>query len=67
MRKTEKIISRLFLNEGKKVIFVPNFLKDKIQMNKKNRGNKFLFNYWKPKFTLEQGINKVFQYYVRSL
>jgi len=66
IRKVAKIISRLFLEKGKKVIFVPASSKDKIQMNKKNRANKFLFNYWKPKFTLEQGINKVFQYYVRS-
>ena len=67
IKEIAKIISRLFLNKGKKVIFVPAISKDKIQMNKKNRGKKFIFNYWKPKFTLEQGINKVFQHYVRTL
>jgi nucleoside-diphosphate-sugar epimerase len=67
IKEIAKIISRLFLNKGKKVIFVPAISKDKIQMNKKNTGKKFIFNYWKPKFTLEQGINKVFQHYVRTL
>jgi nucleoside-diphosphate-sugar epimerase len=61
-----KIISSLFLEQGKVVRFIPSANKDNLQFNKKNKSEKFLSKYWEPKFTLEQGIKKVFRYYTKS-
>ena len=58
-----KIISKLFFVKGKKVKFIPAKIKDTVQLNKRNKANKFLFKYWKPKFSLNQGIQEVFDYY----
>jgi len=58
-----KIITKLFIVKGKKVKFIPGKIKDIVQLNKRNKANKFLFKYWKPKFSLKQGIQEVFDYY----
>jgi nucleoside-diphosphate-sugar epimerase len=58
-----KIITKLFIDKGKKVKFIPTKIKDTVQLNKRNKANKFLFKYWKPKFSLKQGIQEVFDYY----
>ena len=58
-----KIIKKFFLKEGKNIIFIPSNLKDSVQLNSKNKFDKFIFNFWKPKFTLEDGVAEVFQYY----
>jgi nucleoside-diphosphate-sugar epimerase len=58
-----KIITKLFIVKGKKVKFIPAKIKDTVQLNKRNKANKFLFKYWKPKFSLKQGIQEVFDYY----
>jgi nucleoside-diphosphate-sugar epimerase len=58
-----KIITKLFTVKGKKVKFIPAKIKDTVQLNKRNKANKFLFKYWKPKFSLNQGIQEVFNYY----
>ena len=58
-----KIITKLFTVKGKKVKFIPAKIKDTVQLNKRNKANKFLFKYWKPKFSLNQGIQEVFDYY----
>jgi nucleoside-diphosphate-sugar epimerase len=58
-----KIITKLFVVKGKRVKFVPAKTKDTVQLNKKNKANKFLFKYWRPKFSLNQGIQEVFEYY----
>ena len=58
-----KIITKLFTVKGKKVKFIPAKIKDNVQLNKRNKANKFLFKYWKPKFSLNQGIQEVFDYY----
>jgi len=56
IRNVAKIISKLFLKNGKKVDFIPANNKDGVQMNKKNKADRFLFRYWKPKFSLEEEI-----------
>jgi nucleoside-diphosphate-sugar epimerase len=65
IRKVANIISELFLREGKIVKFIPAENKDGVQMNKKNKADRFLFKYWKPKFSLKQGITQVFNHYIQ--
>jgi nucleoside-diphosphate-sugar epimerase len=60
-----KTITKLFAVKGKKVKFIPAKIKDTVQLNKRNKANKFLFKYWKPKFSLNQGIQEVFDYYCK--
>ena len=36
---------------------------DQLQNNKNNIPNKFFFNFWKPKHTIEKGIDKIIDYY----
>jgi nucleoside-diphosphate-sugar epimerase len=65
IREVANIISELFLREGKIVKFKPAKNKDGVQMNKKNKAEKFLFKYWEPKFSLKQGITQVFNHYIK--
>jgi nucleoside-diphosphate-sugar epimerase len=62
--KISKIISKLFKEIGKKVIFIPSKDRDQVQMQIKNYGDKFLFNFWKPKYSLKSGIRKIFNHYL---
>jgi len=34
-----------------------------MQKGKLNIANKFIFKYWKPQFNLNDGINKIIEYY----
>jgi len=61
--KVAKIIQQLFHNKGKKIKFIPAKTKDTVQLNKKNKSNDFLFKYWSPKFSINKGIEEVFNYY----
>jgi nucleoside-diphosphate-sugar epimerase len=63
---TAKIIKNLFLKNGKSVQYVPSNQKDTVQLDSKNKFNKFIFNFWKPKFSLEEGIKEIFKYYMES-
>jgi nucleoside-diphosphate-sugar epimerase len=65
IREVANIISKLFLKEGRKVKFIPAKNKDGVQMNKKNKADRFLFKYWQPKFSLKQGITQVFNHYTK--
>ena len=60
-----KIIQNLFEEKKRNVIFLPSKDKDSLQLNKKNRSryNELLFKYWKPKFSLKEGIKEVFNNY----
>jgi nucleoside-diphosphate-sugar epimerase len=58
-----KIITKLFVVKGRRVKFIPAKKKDIVQLNKRNKANKFLLKYWRPKFSLNQGIQEVFDYY----
>lgn len=61
-----KIINKLFISKEKKVRFMPAKSNDIVQLNKKNKSNKFLLKYWRPKFSLNQGIEEVFDYYWKN-
>ena len=61
-----KTISKIFLTYGKRVKFVPNKNStDKVQNNLMNKGSNYFFKYWKPKNSLDQGIKKIFEYYLK--
>ena len=61
--KIAKIVQQLLYEKGKNIKFIPAKTKDTVQINKKNKPNNFLFKYWTPKFSLNQGIREVFNYY----
>jgi nucleoside-diphosphate-sugar epimerase len=61
--KIAKIIKKLFYQRGKSIEFIPAKKNDTVQLNKKNKSNDFPFKYWSPKFSLNQGIIEVFNYY----
>jgi nucleoside-diphosphate-sugar epimerase len=61
--KIAKIVQQLLYEKGKNIKFTPAKTKDTVQLNKKNKSNNFLFKYWSPKFSLNQGIREVFNYY----
>ena len=61
--KIAKIVQQLLYEKGKNIEFIPAKIKDTVQLNKKNKSNNFLFKYWSPKFSLNQGIREVFNYY----
>ena len=61
--KIAKIVQQLLCEKGKNIKFTPAKTKDTVQLNKKNKSNNFLFKYWTPKFSLNQGIREVFNYY----
>jgi len=59
-----KIIKKI-LNEKKvQVIIKPSSNVDTVQKNKKNLPNRFFFKFWKPKYTLENGIREIINYYI---
>ena len=37
--------------------------KDLIQVNKRNRVNKYFLKFWRPKTNLHEGINSIINYY----
>ena len=61
--KIAKIVQQLLCEKGKNIKFTPAKTKDTVQLNKKNKSSNFLFKYWTPKFSLNQGIREVFNYY----
>ena len=56
-----KIIKKLL--KKNKVQIEPSKNKDIVQMDKKNKPDMFLKKYWKPRFSLEAGIQEIIKYY----
>ena len=63
INKLALIIKKLFLQINKKVTFIPGKKIDVVQNYSGNSPNNFLKKYWKPKFSLESGIKKIFDYH----
>lgn len=61
--KIAKIIQKLLLQRNIKVKISQSKKNDQLQNNKNNIPNKFFFNFWKPKHTIEEGIDKIIDYY----
>ena len=56
-----KIIQQCFIKINKNdVIIKPGQAKDTVQMDTRNEANNFITRWWKPKTSIEEGINKVF-------
>ena len=58
------IIKKLLLKKNIKIKIIPSKLKDSVQLNKKNKADRYLFKFWKPKFSLEEGITKIIDNYI---
>ena len=58
------IIKKLLLKKNIKIKIIPSKLKDSVQLNKKNKADRYLFKFWKPKFSLEEGISRIIDNYI---
>ena len=56
-----EVIQDLFLEEGKQVQIIPSNSTDTVQLDKKNKANTFILDWWQPKTTLRSGIKKIFE------
>ena len=55
-------IQDVFHEHGMKHIeILPSKLKDSVQLDKKNKANTYILDWWQPKNTLRSGIKKVFE------
>lgn len=61
-----KIILDYFIKDGKKIKLILSKKRDNVQLNKKNKGDKLFFKYWKPKFSLQHGIGVLYKYYNKN-
>lgn len=61
--KVAEIVKSLFKKKGIDIKITRGKKNDQLQKNKKNIPNTYLKKYWKPKFSLEQGIEEVFNFY----
>lgn len=58
-----KIIQKILLMRDIKVKIKPAKKKDDLQNNKNNVSNRFFLKFWKPRYKIEQGIEKIIDYY----
>ena len=61
-----KIVKKVLSRRNIIIKIKPSPKKDDVQNNAKNKANKFLHKYYKPKVNLEQGIEKIINYYLRK-
>jgi len=64
--KVAVIIKNLFKKKGIDIKVIRGKKDDQLQKNKKNIANTYLKKYWKPKFSLEQGIEEVLNFYFKK-
>ena len=61
-----KIIQKILIKKDINIKIIPAKKKDDLQNNVNNPSNNFLLKYWKPKLQIEQGIEKILNYYQRK-
>ena len=61
-KKIKKILSR----RGFSIKIFPSKETDNLQKNVNNKSNKFLLNFWRPKYSIENGIEEIIQYYFKK-
>ena len=61
-KKIKKILSR----RGFSIQIFPSKETDNLQKNVNNKSNKFLLNFWRPKYSIENGIEEIIQYYFKK-
>lgn len=59
-----KIIKKIFKRRNIKIRIIPSESKDNLQNNKKNKPNGFILKYWKPRTKIEDGIEKILDFYL---
>ena len=62
--KIAKIIKKFLLKKNIKIKIIKNIKKDNVQRNTKNIPNKAIKKYWKPTINLEDGIEKLLNFYL---
>tara|TARA_B100000131_G_scaffold180520_1_gene174229 strand:+ start:214 stop:1056 length:843 start_codon:yes stop_codon:yes gene_type:complete len=62
--KIAEIIKKNFSLKKKRIKIYPSKNFDKIQFKKKNKPDKFILKYWKPKFSIERGIKEIINHYL---
>ncbi len=60
-KKIKKILGKKNIN----IKIKPSIKKDLVQLDKRNKPDMFLKKYWRPKFSLENGINEIIKYYYK--
>ena len=60
-----KIIKKIFKKENIDIQIKSKKLKDLIQVNKRNKVNKYFLKFWKPKTSIQDGINSIVHHYKR--
>ena len=63
--KVANIIKNIFLKKGIKIRIYPSKKKDNLQFDKKNLSDKYFLNHWKPKYSLEDGILEIVNFYLK--
>ena len=56
-----KIIQGLFKSQGKKITLNPSEAKDEVQKDARNEANPHIKKWWKPKTSIEDGIEKIYE------
>jgi len=59
-----KIIQKIFLKRKIKIKIIPSLKIDDLQKNKNNKSNNFILKYWKPKTEINDGIEKILDFYL---
>ncbi|MDA9650347.1 NAD-dependent epimerase/dehydratase family protein [Candidatus Pelagibacter sp.] len=58
-----KIIKKIFAKKNIHIEIKRNIKNDELQNNVNNVSNRFFLKYWKPKYNIEKGIEKIIDYY----
>ena len=61
-----KIIKKILVKQGINIKINPSKKKDDLQNNVNNISNKFLYKFWRPKYSIEEGINKIIKFYKKK-
>ena len=61
-----KKIKKILIKRKIKIKIYPSKKKDELQKNTLNKSNGYFLKKWKPKYTVEEGINKIINYYLSS-
>ena len=64
--KIAKIIQKILAKRKIKVQIKPSLKKDELQNNINNQSNKFFLKYWKPQFKIDEGIEKIIDFYQKK-
>ena len=59
------IIKKNFLKQGINIKIIKSKKKDTLQFNQQNKANKFFLKYWKPKYSLKEGISEIINFYLK--